>query len=80
MMEVESHYERHLVAILMTEPVYRRAPTNRTKLIFEQLNPKSPEAIKDWFYPGESKGQQFIYAGHAAMEHAPAHANEQRLP
>jgi len=59
--EVETQNEQHLVAIEMTDPVYEANIGNNAKLSFEHLNPRSPEAIKDWFYPGAAQGQQFNY-------------------
>lgn len=59
--EVETKNEQHLVGIELTEPVVEGNVGGNTKLTFERLNPHSPEAVKDWFYPGAAQGQQFRY-------------------
>ena len=46
---------------VMTIPVYRNEVTDRTIVTFEKLAPNAPEAIKDWFFPGDDCGAEFIY-------------------
>jgi hypothetical protein len=59
--EIRTGHDRHLVAIVIAEPIDRQMSTNHTKITFEQLNSNAPKAIQDWFYPGSLTGQQFIY-------------------
>ncbi|MGB2636478.1 MAG: hypothetical protein WAM58_21290 [Candidatus Acidiferrum sp.] len=59
--EISSTDSQKVVAIVLTDPVIRDRPTNHTKVSFESRGPATPEAIKDWFYPGRLTGQQFIY-------------------
>jgi hypothetical protein len=36
-------------------------PTDHTVIQFEEDSSGSPAAIKAWFYPGDVRGQEFIY-------------------
>jgi hypothetical protein len=51
----------HLYATILTIPDYRLRPTSRTVVMFEERQAGSPEAIRTWFYPGESYGNDFVY-------------------
>ncbi|MGH9559802.1 MAG: hypothetical protein ACRD30_11235 [Bryobacteraceae bacterium] len=46
---------------VMTIPVYRTEPTGKTVFTFYERAANSPQAIKDWYYPGELYGEQFVY-------------------
>jgi hypothetical protein len=60
---IRSKDDVHPLALVMTGPVVRSQPTNHTKFTFEQRGEHQPEAIKDWFYPGDTTGWQFVYPG-----------------
>lgn len=49
------------LALLMAIPDYRLKPTGKTVITFEERNSNSPQAIKAWFYPGSSYGEEFVY-------------------
>ena len=53
--------QTRLVATVLTVPAYRETPTGKTVVTFESRSPKAPEAIKAWFYPGQTLGQEFVY-------------------
>ena len=53
--------ESRLIATVLAVPDFRLTPTSGTVITLEQRNPKSPEAIKSWFYPGDTIGYDFIY-------------------
>ena len=36
-------------------------PTDKTVITFEERAEGSPEAIKEWFYPGDIDGLEFVY-------------------
>ena len=67
---IESPHGRRLDAIVLAEPAYRLNSSNHAAFNFESRNPKSPEAIKDWFYPGDLTGVQFIYPTVAQSPHS----------
>jgi hypothetical protein len=53
-----------LLKEVLAESAYREKVTGKTVVTFEKLAPNAPEAIKDWFYPGESIGVAFVYPNH----------------
>jgi len=53
--------ETRLVDTVMAIPDYRLEPTGKTVITFEERAGNSPEAIKDWFYPGDEYGVEFVY-------------------
>ena len=53
--------QNKLVATLLTVSDHRMKPTGKAVITFENRAPNSPEAIKAWFYPGETNGQEFVY-------------------
>jgi LPXTG-motif cell wall-anchored protein len=55
----ESRFYENVLAI----PAYRAEPTDKTVVTFEERSKGTPEAIKDWFYPGDNAGQEFVYPG-----------------
>jgi hypothetical protein len=54
----ESRFYENVLAI----PAYRVEPTDKTVVTFEERSKGTPEAIKDWFYPGDNSGQEFVYS------------------
>ena len=50
-----------LIATLLTVPDFRRNPTSETVIRFAERPSGSPEALKAWFYPGDTYGNQFVY-------------------
>ena len=50
-----------LLATVMTIPDYRLTTTGHTVINFREVPVGSPEAIRAWFYPGNSVGQEFVY-------------------
>jgi len=50
-----------LIATLMTIPDYRFASSDDTMITFGERSGSAPPAIRQWFYPGDSNGQEFIY-------------------
>jgi outer membrane protein OmpA-like peptidoglycan-associated protein len=54
--------ETHVYATVETISDYRMDPSDKTVITFEERQEGSPEAIKSWFYPGETIGEEFVYA------------------
>ncbi len=50
-----------LITTILSVPDYRRQPTEKTRINFEERPHDSPEAIHAWFYPGDNFGQEFVY-------------------
>lgn len=49
------------IALLLTLPDERLQPAGKTVITFSERAEGSPEALKAWFYPGDSYGQRFVY-------------------
>jgi hypothetical protein len=50
-----------LIRTILTVPNYRLQPTGDTVVKFAERPSGTPEAVKAWFYPGDSFGQEFVY-------------------
>jgi hypothetical protein len=60
--------EKQLYATVLAIPDYREKPADKPVIRFEERPSDSPEAIKDWFYPGDQYGVQFVYPHQRAVE------------
>jgi len=70
--------ENQLYATILAIPDYRMDPTDKTVVTFEERTTGSPEAIKAWFYPDNTYGEEFVYPKPRAVELAKA--NQQNVP
>jgi hypothetical protein len=61
-----------LIATLVTIPDYRLTTTDQTVIKFREVSVGAPEAIRAWFYPGNSIGQEFVYPKTRAIQLAKA--------
>jgi len=59
---------KKVIATVMTIPDYRLKATNQTVIKFRETPAGSPEAVRAWFYPGRTIGEEFIYPKHRARE------------
>src|SRR5215471_8404564 len=50
-----------LITTLMTIPDMTLSPPKDAFVMFEERPAGSPQAMKAWFYPGNSIGEEFIY-------------------
>jgi hypothetical protein len=50
----------HLITTILAIPNYRLQPTGDTVIKFAERPSGTPEAVKAWFYPGASFGQEFV--------------------
>jgi outer membrane protein OmpA-like peptidoglycan-associated protein len=57
--------QTHVYATLETVSDHRRDPSDKTIITFEERQKGSPEAIKSWFYPGDTIGEEFVYVSSA---------------
>jgi hypothetical protein len=57
-----------LVATVMAIPDYMTETPDKTIVHFEERNAGSPEAIHNWFYPGDNSGWQFVYSKEQTQE------------
>jgi hypothetical protein len=61
-----------VLATVMTIPNTRLTPTSETVIKFREMPAGAPEAIRAWFYPGNTIGQEFVYPRHRATQLAKA--------
>lgn len=60
--------ESHIYATILAIPNYRLKPTDKTVITFGERAAGEPQAIRAWFYPGDSSGQEFAYPKKRATE------------
>ena len=60
--QVFSEDNDELLATILAIPAYRLDPSPETIVTFEERPAGSPQAIRQWFYPGETSGVEFVYA------------------
>jgi hypothetical protein len=60
--QIWSADETHLYTTTLTISDYRSQPESDTVVTFEERVAGSPKAIKEWFYPGDNNGHEFVYS------------------
>ena len=63
---------RTIIATVLAIPDYRLTPTDDTVIKFREVPSGSPQAIRAWFYPGNTTGQEFVYPKARALQLAKA--------
>jgi LPXTG-motif cell wall-anchored protein len=53
--------DQHTYKIVQAIPVYRDEPADHTIITFEERAGGSPQAVKDWWYPGFLLGEELVY-------------------
>ena len=61
LVQIQSEDQSFTYATLMTVNTWRQRPTNHTRFLFEERPGDQPQALKTWYYPGDSRGLDFIY-------------------
>ena len=59
--QIWSAHRMHLLDTVLAVPAYRYHVTGRTIFRLDERPSGTPEAIGEWFYPGEHYGDQFVY-------------------
>lgn len=57
-----------LITTILAIPNYRLTPSTETVVTFAERPAGSPPALKAWFYPGDTYGQEFVYPKSEAVE------------
>jgi len=70
--QISSADGKTIIATVMTIPDYRLTPSNETVITFREVPAGSPEAVRAWFYPGRTLGEEFVYPKQRAIELAKA--------
>lgn len=58
----------HLYATVLTIPNYRDQATDQTVIKFAETPAGNPAALKEWFYPANGYGREFVYPRNRARE------------
>jgi hypothetical protein len=64
--------ETKLIGTFVAIPDYTPQPSDKTIVKFSETSAGGPKAIKEWFYPGENVGWEFVYPKKRAVELAKA--------
>jgi LPXTG-motif cell wall-anchored protein len=64
--------EKKIYTTLMAIPNQRLEPSDKPVVLFTETPAGSPQAIKVWYYPGETIGNEFVYPRKQAIEIAKA--------
>ncbi len=62
----------HMYATILALPNRRLKATDKTVITFAERAAGNPQAIKAWFYPGDTSGQEFVYSKTKAIALAAA--------
>ena len=60
--------QTHTYATLITIQDFRYHPTDKPVMTFAERPDGAPPAIKEWFFPGENFGRQFVYSKNRALQ------------
>jgi len=66
--QIFSKDETHVFATILAIANYRLKPTSKTVMTFWERAAGQPEAIRAWFYPGWTFGEEFVYPKARAIE------------
>jgi hypothetical protein len=66
--QILSQDKNHVFTTILTIPNYRLKPTDKTVLTFRERPAGEPEALRAWFYPGHTWGEEFVYEKPRAAE------------
>lgn len=66
--QVFSQDEKTIYATILAIPNYRLKATDKTVITFTERPAGQPEALRAWFYPGRTSGEEFVYPKSRAME------------
>ena len=60
--------ENQVFATILAIPSYRERTPDHTLFTFYEMPAGQPEALKEWFYPGDNYGQEFAYSKKRSAE------------
>ena len=60
--------ERKIYTTLLAVPNQRLEPSDKPIVLFSERTTGSPQAVKVWYYPGETIGNEFVYPKSQAMK------------
>jgi hypothetical protein len=66
--QIFSQDETKIYATILAIPNYRLKATDKTVITFSERPAGQPEALRAWFYPGSTSGEEFVYPKAKARE------------
>jgi hypothetical protein len=66
--QISNKEETIVYATILAIPNYRLTPTDKTVITFNEGIRDRPEALRAWFYPGATWGEEFVYPKAKAVE------------
>src|SRR6476469_2489306 len=60
--------EKKIYTTILAIPNDRLEPTDKPVVLFSERATGSPQAVKVWYYPGETIGNEFVYPKSQAMK------------
>jgi len=72
--QIQSEDQKTTYATILAIPNVRMKPTGDTVLTFRERPAGEPPALRAWFYPGETWGDEFVYPKKRAKELAMANS------
>jgi len=66
--QISNESQDHVYSTILAIPNFRFKATDKTVTTFMERGPGQPHAIKAWFYPGNTWGQEFVYPKARAIE------------
>jgi len=55
-----------ILATVLTIPAIRATPADDISITFDERPAGAPVPIKQWFYPGDGTGEEFLYFQHSS--------------
>jgi hypothetical protein len=59
--------EKKIYSTMLAVPNQRMTPSDKPVVLFSERASGSPQAVKVWYYPGETIGNEFVYPKSQAM-------------
>src|SRR6266481_2665569 len=60
--------KKKIYTTMLAVPNQRLEPSDKPIVLFSERASGSPQAVKVWFYPGETIGNEFVYPRSQAMK------------
>lgn len=61
LVQIQNEDQSFTYATLLTVDTWRSRPTNHTRFLFDERSGDQPEALQTWYYPGDTRGLDFLY-------------------
>ncbi|HEY4839393.1 MAG TPA: LPXTG cell wall anchor domain-containing protein [Candidatus Acidoferrales bacterium] len=66
--QIFNENQTHTYATVITVQDFRYHPTDKGVMTFAERPAGEPPAIKEWFFPGENFGREFVYSKNRALQ------------